>query len=172
MGVDDAGFEGGWLARFVALIGKSVAWLTLLMVLLTFLIVVLRYGFNLGWIWLQESVTYLHAMVFMMAAAWAWQTDDHVRVDIYYRERSSRQKAVIDLVGTLIFLVPVCLFLLLVSWNYVAVSWAGQEGSREAGGLEWVYWQKSLILVLPGMLLLQAVIAVRSSIYTLRQKPV
>lgn len=172
MGVDDAGFDGGWLARFVALIGKSVAWLTLLMVLLTFLIVVLRYGFNLGWIWLQESVTYLHAMVFMMAAAWAWQTDDHVRVDIYYRERSSRQKAVIDLVGTLIFLVPVCLFLLLVSWNYVAVSWAGQEGSREAGGLEWVYWQKSLILVLPGMLLLQAVIAVRSSIYTLRQKPV
>ena len=172
MGVDDAGFDRGRLARFVALIGKSVAWLTLLMVLLTFLIVVLRYGFNLGWIWLQESVTYLHAMVFMMAAAWAWQTDDHVRVDIYYRERSSRQKAVIDLVGTLIFLVPVCLFLLLVSWNYVAVSWTGQEGSREAGGLEWVYWQKSLILVLPGMLLAQAVITVRSSIYTLRQKPV
>lgn len=169
MGVDDAGSDGGWAARFVALIGKSVAWLTLLMVLLTFVIVLLRYGFNLGWIWLQESVTYLHAMVFMLAAAWAWQADEHVRVDIYYRERSPRQKAVIDLIGTLIFVVPVCIFLLLVSWNYVAVSWAGQEGSREAGGLEWVYWQKTLILVLPALLLLQATTTVRASLHTLRR---
>jgi TRAP-type mannitol/chloroaromatic compound transport system permease small subunit len=171
MGLDNAGFDGGSLARFVALIGKTVAWLTLLMVLLTFVIVVLRYGFNLGWIWLQESVTYLHAMVFMLAAAWAWQTDDHVRVDIYYRERSPRQKAVIDLIGTLIFLMPVCVFLLFVSWNYVAVSWTGQEGSREAGGLEWVYWQKSLILALPALLLLQGVTTVRASIHTLRRRP-
>jgi len=159
----------GWLARSIAFVGKSVAWLTLLMVALTFVIVVLRYGFNLGWVWLQESVTYLHAMVFMLAAAWAFQTDDHVRVDIFYRDRSERQKAAINLLGTLIFLVPVCLFLLIGSWNYVAVSWAGQEGSREAGGLALVYLQKSLILALPGMLLLQAVITVRSSIETLRR---
>ena len=128
-------------------------------------------GFNLGWIWLQESVTYLHAMVFMLAAAWAWQTDDHVRVDIYYRERSPRQKAVVNLVGTLIFLVPVCVFLIFISWNYVMVSWSGQEGSREAGGLALVYLQKTLILALPALLLLQAVTAARGSIHTLRQKP-
>jgi len=140
------------------------------MVILTFVIVVLRYGFNLGWIWLQESVTYLHAMVFMLAAAWAWQTDDHVRVDIYYRERSPRQKAVVNLVGTLIFLVPVCVFLLFISWNYVLVSWTGQEGSREAGGLALVYLQKTLILVLPAMLLLQSATEVRRSIHTMRQE--
>jgi len=161
----------GFLGRFIAFVGKSVSWLTLLMVILTFVIVVLRYGFNLGWIWLQESVTYLHAMVFMLAAAWALQTDDHVRVDIYYRERSKRQKAAIDLFGTLVFLVPVCVFILFGSWNYVAVSWTGQEGSREAGGLALVYLQKSLILVLPCMLLLQAVVSVRNSIQTLRQNP-
>jgi TRAP-type mannitol/chloroaromatic compound transport system permease small subunit len=158
----------GRLAQFVAFTGKSVAWLTLLMVLLTFLIVVLRYGFNLGWIWLQESVTYLHAVVFIMAAAWALQTDDHVRVDIYYRDRSPRQKAVVNLIGTLIFLLPFCVFVLFISWNYVAVSWAGREGSREAGGLALVYLQKSLILLLPAMLSLQAVVSLRDSIDTLR----
>ena len=166
----EAALDSGWLGRFIAFVGKAVAWLTLLMVLLTFVIVVLRYGFNLGWIWLQESVTYLHAMVFMLAAAWAVQTDDHVRVDIYYRDHSPRQKAVVDLVGTLVFLVPVCIFLILISWSYVVVSWSGWEGSREAGGLAFVYLQKSLILLLPGLLLLQAVQTVRSSIHTLRRK--
>ena len=168
----DAAFDGGWLGRFIAFVGKTVAWLTLLMVLLTFVIVVLRYGFNLGWIWLQESVTYLHAMVFMLAAAWALQTDDHVRVDIYYRDHSPRQKAIVDLLGTLILLVPVCIFLLLISWSYVAVSWMGQEGSREAGGLAFVYLQKSLILLLPCLLLLQAVLTVRCSIHMLRRKSI
>ena len=165
----NAGRSGDIAAGFVSWLGRTISWLTLIMVVLTFGIVVIRYGFNQGWIWMQESVTYLHAMVFMLAAAWAWQADEHVRVDIYYRERSPRQKAVIDLIGTLIFVVPVCIFLLLVSWNYVAVSWAGQEGSREAGGLEWVYWQKTLILVLPALLLLQATTTVRASLHTLRR---
>lgn len=170
MAISSATSASNRLAQFIAITGKAAAWLTLLMVLLTFLIVALRYGFNLGWIWLQESVTYLHAVVFIMAAAWALQTDDHVRVDIYYRDRSPRQKAVVNLLGTLVFLLPFCVFVLFISWNYVAVSWAGQEGSREAGGLAFVYLQKSLILVLPGLLLLQAVVTVRSSIHTLRRK--
>ena len=72
------------IARLVELAGRTVAWLTLAMTLLTFGVVVLRYGFNQGWIWLQESVTYLHAAVFMVAAAWALQTDDHVRVDMRF----------------------------------------------------------------------------------------
>lgn len=168
MAISGAAFVSGRLAQFVAFTGKTVAWLTLLMVLLTFLIVVLRYGFNLGWIWLQESVTYLHAVVFIMAAAWALQTDDHVRVDIYYRDRSPRQKAVVNLIGTLIFLLPFCVFVLFISWNYVAVSWAGQEGSREAGGLALVYLQKTLILLLPAMLSLQAVVTLVHSMDTLR----
>ena len=142
------------------------------MVLLTFVIVVLRYGFNLGWIWLQESVTYLHAMVFMLAAAWALQTDDHVRVDIYYRDRSARQKVVVNLLGTLIFLVPVCVFLLLISWNYVAVSWAGMEGSREAGGLDGVFLLKTAIPVMAILLLLQGCSIILHKLLLLAGHPV
>jgi len=154
-------------ARLVALTGRCVAWLTLAMVLLTFSVVILRYGFNLGWIWLQESVTYLHATVFMLAAAWAWQTDDHVRVDIFYRDRTPQQKARINLLGTVLFVVPFCVFLLLYSWEYVLNSWVAREGSREAGGLPLVYLEKSLIILLPVLLLLQAGEVIRTSIHTL-----
>jgi TRAP-type mannitol/chloroaromatic compound transport system permease small subunit len=157
-------------ARLINLAGRSVAWLTLVMVLLTFSVVILRYGFNLGWIWLQESVTYMHATVFMLAAAWAWQTDDHVRVDIFYRDRTPHQKARVNLLGTFLFVIPFSVFLLLDSWEYVANSWAARETSREAGGLPFVYLQKSLIILLPLMLLLQASDIIRTSLNTLSGK--
>lgn len=143
-------------ALLVAWLGRGVAWLTLVMVVLTFGVVVLRYGLNIGWIGMQESITYLHAVVFMVAAAWAFQTDDHVRVDIFYRGKSSRYKNWVNLIGTLFFLVPFSIFLLLIGWEYVAASWATLESSREAGGLPLVFVLKSLILVLPALLLLQS----------------
>jgi len=152
-------------------VGRAVSWLTLLMVLLTFGIVLLRYGMNQGWIWLQESVTYLHALVFMTAAAWTFQTDDHVRVDIFYRDRSSRHKAWVNLLGTLIFLLPFSIFLIVIGWDYVAASWATKEGSREAGGLPLVYLLKSLILIMPALLLIQSFSVVRTCIFTLRSDP-
>ena len=154
---------GGNIANFlVDRIGRSVAWLTLVMVALTFGIVVLRYGFNLGWIGLQESVTYLHATVFMVAVAWAFQTDDHVRVDIIYRDKSCRYKNWVNLFGTLFFLIPFSLFLILIGWDYVTASWATMESSREAGGLPLVFLLKSLILVMPVLLLLQSWSTVRN----------
>jgi TRAP-type mannitol/chloroaromatic compound transport system permease small subunit len=156
------------LGQWISISGKAVAWLTLVMVALTFAIVVLRYGFNLGWIWLQESVTYLHAAVFMLAAAWTFQDDGHVRVDIFYRDRPQRQQALVNLLGTLLFLVPLCLFLLAVGWEYVISSWRLLEGSREAGGLPAVYLLKSLILLMPAMLLLQASCTIGGSIRILR----
>jgi TRAP-type mannitol/chloroaromatic compound transport system permease small subunit len=155
-------------SALTGLIGRTVSWLTLLMVLLTFAIVILRYGMNQGWIWLQESVTYLHALVFMTAAAWAFQTDDHVRVDIFYRDRSPRHKAWVNLLGTLVFLAPFSIFLIFIGWDYVAASWATKEGSREAGGLPLVYLLKSLILIMPALLLIQSFSVVRTSIFTLR----
>jgi TRAP-type mannitol/chloroaromatic compound transport system permease small subunit len=159
----------GLAARAVGALGRAVAWLTLFMTLLTFCVVLLRYGFNLGWIWLQESVTYLHALVFMVAAAWAFQTDDHVRVDIFYRDRSERYRSWVNLAGTLLFLVPFCLFLVVVAWDYVAASWATREASREAGGLPLVWLLKSLILVMPLLLLLQSWSTVRSCMAVLRR---
>ena len=157
------------LARAIALLGRSVSWLTLVMTLLTFTIVILRYGFNLGWIWLQESVTYLHALIFMVAAAWAFQTDDHVRVDILYRARSPRYRTTVDLLGTLLLLIPFSIFMLVISWDYVSASWATREASREAGGLPLVWALKSLILVLPALLLLQSLSTASGCIAKLRQ---
>lgn len=165
----EATVKDGPVAGLVSHVGRAVAWLTLVMTLLTFGIVVLRYGLNLGWIWLQESVTYLHATVFMTAAAWALQTNDHVRVDIFYRDRSAAYRNAVDLAGTLLFLVPFSLFLLLVGWDYVAASWATHEESREAGGLPLVWVLKSLILVLPVLLLLQSWVTVRQCIGGLRK---
>ena len=163
--LSDSGSPGeGLSSSVIRRLGQAVSWLTLVMVGLTFTVVVLRYGMNQGWIWLQESVTYLHACVFMIAAAWACQTDEHVRVDIYYREKSDVHKAWVNLLGTLIFLIPFCVFLLIIGWNYVAASWATMETSREAGGLPMVYLLKSLILVLPALLLLQSYNTVRTCI--------
>ena len=158
----------GLAARVVCHAGHAVSWLTLAMVVLTFTIVVLRYGLNHGRIWLQESVTYLHAMVFMIAAAWAFQADEHVRVDIFYRDRSPRYKAWVNLLGILVLLLPFSLFLLIIGWDYVFASWSAMETSREAGGLPLVYLLKSLILVLPALLLVQSYSTAQACISELR----
>ena len=161
------------LRKFIALSGKAVAWLTVVMVLLTFIIVVLRYGFNLGWIWLQESQTYLHVVVFSVVAAWALQQDGHVRVDIFYAAMTKRNRARVDLLGSVIFLVPFCIFVLVISWPYVANSWKLLESSREAGGLPMVFLLKSLIMIMPALLLGQALINITDAWKTLRhEKPV
>jgi len=141
-----------------AWVGRIIAWLAVAMVLVTFLVVVLRYGFDQGSIALQESVTYMHAMLFMLAAAYTLQRDGHVRVDIFYQGFSRRGRAWVDLLGTLVLLIPVCLFILASSWGYVTESWAVHEGSREAGGLPYVYWLKTLMVLMPLLLLLQGVV--------------
>ncbi len=158
------------LRNVIAWCGKSVAWLTVVMVLLTFAIVVLRYGFNLGWIWLQESVTYLHVAVFTIVSAWTLQQDGHVRVDVFYSEMTDKKRALVDLVGTLLFLVPFSIFVLIVAWPYVANSWNLLESSREAGGLPLVFLLKSLILVMPALLLGQAFINTTDAWKTLHSR--
>jgi TRAP-type mannitol/chloroaromatic compound transport system permease small subunit len=158
----------GPAAKLISLSGRAVSWFVLVMVLLTFAIVVMRYGFNLGWIALQESVTYMHAAVFMIAAAWTFQCDEHVRVDIFYRGKSLRHQAWVNLLGTVLLLVPFALFLLIVAWQYVASSWSVMEGSREAGGLPLVYLLKSLILILPALLLVQSFSTIKNCVSRLR----
>jgi TRAP-type mannitol/chloroaromatic compound transport system permease small subunit len=160
-------FQG--LRKLVAISGKTVAWLTLAMVLLTFTIVVLRYGFNLGWIWLQESLTYMHVAVFSVAAGWTLQKDEHVRVDIFYSGMTTRKRAWVDLLGTLVFLIPFCIFLIVMAWPYVANSWKLLETSREAGGLPLVFVLKSLMIVLPVLLLFQALLNAFDAVKTLRR---
>jgi TRAP-type mannitol/chloroaromatic compound transport system permease small subunit len=141
-------------------LGRAASWLSLFMVVVTFVIVVLRYAFDLGWIWLQESVTYMHAALFLIGAAYTLKHEGHVRVDIFYSRFSERGKAWVDLFGSLLLLMPVCGFIFVVSWDYVMQSWALHEGSREAGGLDGVYLLKSLILLMAGLLMLQGLAGV------------
>ena len=136
-------------------LGRIIAWLTLIMVIVSFAIVVLRYGFNLGWIAMQESVLYLHGFVFMLGAGYTLKHDGHVRVDIFYQKFSARKKAMVNLFGALFLLLPVCIAIFYVSFDYVAASWRIMEKSSEAGGLPLVYLNKSLILALAVALPLQ-----------------
>jgi TRAP-type mannitol/chloroaromatic compound transport system permease small subunit len=137
--------------------GRLIAWLTLGMVIITFTVVILRYLFDLGSIALQESITVMHATVFMLGAAYTLRHEGHVRVDIFYRRFGARGRAWVDLLGVLFLLMPVTLFIVWISGEYVASSWALHEGSREAGGLPGVYLLKSVIPLMALLLLLQGV---------------
>ncbi|MCG8426395.1 MAG: TRAP transporter small permease subunit [Chromatiales bacterium] len=138
-------------------IGRSISWLTLFMVLITFIVVVLRYLFNIGWIAMQESIIYMHALVFMLGASYTLKHEGHVRVDILYRDNTPRFKAWVDMLGTLFLLLPVCLFIFWISWEYVAASWSVLETSQEAGGIPAVFLLKTVIMVMAGLLTLQGI---------------
>lgn len=137
-------------------IGRALAWLTLATVLVTLAVVVMRYGFAFGRIWIQEIAMYLHAAVFMLGAAYTLQHRAQVRVDIFYQRFAPRTRALVDFSGTLLFLLPVALFILLWSLGYVANSWARLEASPETGGLPLVYLLKTFIPLAAVLLLVQA----------------
>jgi TRAP-type mannitol/chloroaromatic compound transport system permease small subunit len=116
-------------------IGHGVAWLTVAMVLVMAVVVIQRYWFSSGSIRLQEFITFMHAAVFMLAAAYTLAVGGHVRVDIFYGRMNTERQALVDIAGTLLLLLPFCGFLLWSSWDYVATSWLIQESSKETGGL-------------------------------------
>ena len=142
------------------------------MVLGTCLIVLLRYGFDIGSIAMQESINYMHAMVFLLGAAYTLKYNEHVRVDIFYTGFSARKKAFVDLFGSLFILMPVMIFIFWISWQYVVDSWQVLESSREAGGLAGVYVLKTFILLMPVLLLMQALANVLRSITIIANKEV
>ena len=134
--------------------GRITSWLTFFMVVVTVIVVVMRYVFDAGAVWLQESVVWMHAVVFMVGAAYTLQQDEHVRVDIFYRGLGERRRAWVDLLGTLLFLLPFCVFALVVSWPSVRDSWGVREVSPDPGGL--ARWPiKAAVMLAFGLLLLQ-----------------
>lgn len=141
--------------RFIALLGSVLAWLTVLMMLVTCAVVFFRYGLSVGFIALQESVTYLHASLFMLGAAFALQRDAHVRVDIFYRNFSPRTQAWVNSLGTLIFLMPFCVFTFGISWEFFMQSWRVAESSAEPGGIPAVFLLKLLVPLMAITLFLQ-----------------
>jgi len=143
--------------RLTTLIGRAAAWLVLVIVLLQFALVVARYLFGLGSIWLTETVIYAHAALFMLAAAWTLRAGGHVRVDVFYAEASPRTRAVIDLAGALTLLLPFALVLLWLSLPFAARSWAILERSQETSGLPLVFVLKTLIPVFAVLMALQGI---------------
>jgi TRAP-type mannitol/chloroaromatic compound transport system permease small subunit len=143
--------------RLNAAIGRAAAWLVLAVVVLQFALVVARYLFGLGSVWLTETVIYAHSALFMLAAAWTLRAGGHVRVDVFYAEASLRTKACIDLVGALLLLLPFMLVLIWLSLPYVARSWAILERSQEASGLPLVFVLKTLIPLFALLMALQGI---------------
>lgn len=150
--------------------GRITSWLTFFMVVVTFVVVIMRYVFDAGAVWLQESVVWMHAVVFMVGAAYALQQDEHVRVDIFYRDMSECRRAWVDLLGTLLFLLPLCIFLGYKSWDFVVVSWQLAESSREPGGMPYPFVPllKSVLLVMPVLLVLQGLSTLIRAVRILR----
>ena len=154
-------------------IGKFFSWALLFMVILTFIIVVLRYVFNIGFIWMQELVRYLYASVFMVCAAYTLALDEHVRVDIFYSKLKPKYKSLVNILGSIIFLIPVSLCTIYYSYTYVLNSWVQLEGSLEERGLHAVYLLKSLIWVFALMLTLQAIyIVIKNTLNFIRKKKI
>ena len=143
--------------KFTEVTGRFISWAAVTMVILVVLVVIARYFLGLGSIALQESVTYLHCLVFMMGFAFTLKHDGHVRVDIFYRGFSPRCKALVNLIGALLFLIPFCLLIFFTSWDYVLSSWVIRETSAENNGLPFIYLLKTLMLLMPVTLLLQGI---------------
>ncbi len=150
-------------------IGRAISWLALCMVLVQFALVMMRYVFGLGSTIMQESVVYMHAIVFLVAAGYTLVHDGHVRVDIFYATASPRAKAIIDIIGVSVFLLPMCALIAWVGWPYVRASWAVLEISQEGRlGIPAVYLFKTLILVFAGLLALQGLALAARSMLVLK----
>ena len=144
-------------------IGETVSWLTLFMVLVTVLVVILRYGFSIGFIWMQESVRFMYAGVFLLCAGYTLQKDKHVRVDVLYLKMSDTKKALVDLLGSLFLLIPVCWVIFYYSWSYVINSWVQMEGSIEERGLHLVYIMKTFIWLFSILVTIQSIVTIFKS---------
>ncbi|MFN4010940.1 MAG: TRAP transporter small permease subunit [Pannonibacter sp.] len=138
-------------------VGQSISWLMLAIVLVQFAVVILRYVFGTGSIWVQEAIVYMFGFLFLMSAGYALALDGHVRVDIFYRDAAPRTKALVDLAGSILFLLPMCAVILWYSWPFVQMSWMIGEGSRETSGLPALYVLKAAILLYAGLLALQGI---------------
>jgi TRAP-type mannitol/chloroaromatic compound transport system permease small subunit len=136
-------------------VGRGVSWVTLLMVLVVFVDVIMRYLFNMSFVFTQELEWHLFAFVFLIGAGYTLLHDGHVRVDIIYQQVSPKTKAWINIIGVIFFLIPGCLMVIDTSLGFVADSFAVMEGSPDPGGVPYRFIIKSTITIGFSLLLLQ-----------------
>lgn len=135
--------------------GRFAAVLAVVLVVLVFALVLARYGLGIGSVAVQEAVLWLHATIFLLGMAYALRHDAHVRVDVFSQRWSAATRAWVEFAALLLLLLPFCLFMIVISWEYVAASWATHEGSRDPGGLPGWYLLKSLLPLSAALLVLQ-----------------
>lgn len=136
-------------------VGYAIAWTAFIMVLVQFAVVILRYVFAFSNTALSESIWYFHGLLFMIGAGYALLQDGHVRVDVIYREASERYRAWVDLLGSLLFVIPLCILTVWLSWGYVINAWITLEGSTELAGLQLVFLYKTVIWVFAALVGIQ-----------------
>lgn len=160
-----------FITQFIERLGLITGYLGLILVINTALVVALRYAFNWAPIALQETMTYLHASLFMLGAAYTLKHDGHVRVDVFYQHYTEKKKALVNLLGTLLLLFPTCLFILFICFPYVESSWNMDERSIEGNGLPWLYLLKALLLLQPILLMLQGLAEIIKDVLILQGRP-
>ena len=152
-------------------VGEAVAWLAVALVLAQFLIVVLRYVFITGNNKLDDSVIYLHGMIFMLGVGYTLLKDAHVRVDIWYRDQPPARKALVDLLGAALFIIPLAIAIFVLSFGLVTSSWAILERGSERTGLPFIYLLKTVIWIFAFLLLAQGISMAIKSAFTLVVRP-
>lgn len=155
------------IERLNVWVGERVMWLTTALVILIFLDVIMRYLFSATNAWVTELEWHMFALIFLLCAGYALKGDHHVRVDVFYSKMTARGKAVVDLFGTLIFLIPWCLMVIYTSFIYAENSFAFREMSPDPGGLPARYIIKFAITAGFILLLLQAVAMAMKSARTI-----
>lgn len=137
------------------IVGHVFSWLSLAIVIVCFTVVVQRYVFAVSFVWMQDLYVWLNGAMFTAVAGFALFRGDHVRVDIYYRAGSIRQKAIIDLIGVIFFLAPFMWIVLYYGYPFVARSWGLAEASPNVGGMPGLFILKGFILIFGGLIALQ-----------------
>jgi TRAP-type mannitol/chloroaromatic compound transport system permease small subunit len=155
------------ISAFNRVVGEVLSWLSLGIVLVCFAVVVQRYFFHTTQLWMQDLYVWLSGAMFTGVAAYALMRDQHVRVDIFYRPWPIRRKAVADLIGTLVFLIPYVIVITLYAWPFVARSWRLYEGSANVGGMPGLFILKSFIIVFTVTVGLQGLAIIARSIIVL-----
>ena len=138
-------------------LGRFFARLIPVLLILVMIVVIGRYFFGIGRVDIQELALYVHALIFLGCAGWAYSEDEHVRVDILYRNASPEYKKLVNILGIFFFLLPTISVLSYYAIDFVSASWSVKEISTEPGGLNFVYIQKSFIFLFPIVLALAGI---------------
>ena len=148
-------------------LGNVLNILMIALVCVVIVVVIGRYFFEIGSVALQELTTYLHAIIFMLGISYTLKHDGHVRVDIFYRDFSGRSQALINVIGGIVFILPISVFVGWSSWEYVLASWSIMETSTENNGLPFIYLLKTVMLIMPSLLMIQGFISIIKNVAVL-----